>query len=242
MILVVPRERLNVHQVAGYLHLPEQEVRKLASRGRIPARRVGTDFVFRKAQIDRWVERRMRHIPPERLAQIERGVSAHHGLDHTSALVTSLIPDAGVVVPLPARTRDGVLRALADAADAAELIYDRNDLVEELREREQFCPTAVAPGVALPHPAHPLPYDIARSFVIVARTQGRIPFGCPDGTLTRLFFLICCKDERTHLHVLARICRMLDAATVDALMSAQDADQLLRLLVVREAAVPLARR
>ncbi|KKK86846.1 hypothetical protein LCGC14_2759170, partial [marine sediment metagenome] len=166
----MPRESLNLQQVARYLHLSEREVRRLASRGQLPARRVGEGFEFRKGQVDHWVERQLRDMPKRRLAQIERGVSAHHGMDHTSELVVPMIPAGGVVVPLPARTRDGALRALADAADQADLLYDRNDLISELREREQICPTAVVHGAAMPHPAHPLPYDIERSFVVVGRT------------------------------------------------------------------------
>ncbi|HET6429162.1 MAG TPA: PTS sugar transporter subunit IIA, partial [Phycisphaerae bacterium] len=114
----------------------------------------------------------------------------------------------------------------------------RADLVEELEERERLCPTTISPGVALPHPAHPLPYNIARSFVIVGLTASGIPFGCPDGSLTRLFFLICCKDERTHLHLLARISRMLlNRVTPAALMGAHDAVSLAAILHEREAAV-----
>jgi len=39
------------------------------------------------------------------------------------------------------------------------------------------------PGVALPHPRHPLPYDIAASFVVVGLTGAGIPFGAEDGSL-----------------------------------------------------------
>jgi len=233
----MPREVLDIQQVARYLNLSEKQVSRLAARGKLPARRVRNGFEFRKGQIDHWVEARMRDLSRDELAGIEQGVSAHHGLDHTGHFLTPLIPVGGVIVPLGGRTRGGVLRALAAAADEADLVYDGADLVEELEERERLCPTTISTGVALPHPAHPLPYNIARSFVIVGLTASGIPFGCPDGSLTRLFFLLCCKDERTHLHLLVRIGRMLDRATVAALMRAPDAVKLARILQEREAEV-----
>ena len=49
--------------------------------------------------------------------------------------------------------------------------------------------------------------------VVTARVEA-------DGSLTRLFFLICCKDESTHLHVLARLATMLhDQADVEDLIA-----------------------
>jgi PTS system nitrogen regulatory IIA component len=41
------------------------------------------------------------------------------------------------------------------------------------------------------------------------RTLSGIPFGAPQGELTDLFFLICCRDDRTHLRVLARLTRLI---------------------------------
>lgn len=238
----MPHEQMNARQVAGYLHMDLREVIKLASRGRIPARKVAGEFVFHKGQVDHWVESRMHELDGERLAKIEKGVSTHHGLgDDTweKLLVCPLIPDGGVSVPLEARTRDAAIRALINLADETGMVYARDELVDEIRKREELCSTALMPGVALPHPRHPLPYDIAESFVVVGLTASGIPYRTEDGSLTRLFFLICCKDERTHLHVLARLARMLRDRTVDKLMLAESPEDLSRRLIEREEAVLL---
>jgi PTS system nitrogen regulatory IIA component len=233
----MPREQMDAQQVADYLHLDMREVTKLASRGQIPCRKVSGRFVFVKGEVDHWVETQMHELKGARLARIEKGVSEHHGFDHEEMLVGPLIPPepGGVAVPLEARTREAVLRALVDIADQADLVYARDELIEEVRKREELCSTTVAPAVALPHPRYPLPYDIAASFVVVGLTPSGIPFGAPTGKLTRLFFLICCKDDRTHLHVLARLARMLDSQEMlDRFLSAQTAEELRRLLAERE--------
>ena len=234
----MPKEVLNEQQVAMYLHMDIREVVKLASRGQIPCRKVGGGFQFRMGELDHWVEAQMHTLGKDRLAGIARGVSAHHGFDVGSLTVSPMIPQAGLAVPLLARTRDAAIRAMVDLADKAELVYGRDDLIQEVRAREELCSTGLMRSVAFPHPRHPLPYDIAASFVVVGLTGAGIPYGAPDGSLTRLFFLICCKDDRTHLHVLARLALMLhDNTVVERLLEAADPDALRQLLLDREQAV-----
>ncbi len=230
----MPHELLSVEQVARYLKLTPQEVTRLASGGKIPCHKAQGKLQFRKGDVDHWVESHMADLSDTRLAEIEEGVSAHHGFDSALMLIMPLVPPTGVVVPLAARTKDAVIRNLVTVAEKADLAYDKADLIENIRQREELCPTTMLPGLAFPHPRHPLPYDIAESFIIVGRTDSGIPFGDPSGVLTRLFFLICCKDERTHLHVLARLSRMLDEKSLPELMDAPDADTLRALLQKRE--------
>jgi PTS system nitrogen regulatory IIA component len=233
----MPHEQMDDRQVAAYLHLDQREVNKLASRGKLPCRRVGGRFIFTKSEIDHWVFERMHRMEHDELARLERGVSSHHGFDHERLIVNELIPTDGLAVPLGAKTRNSVLRGLLDLAEMNEMVYVRDELLNEIQSREELCSTAIAPGVALPHPRHPLPYDIAESFVVVGLTASGIPFGAEDGGLTRLFFLICCKDDRTHLHVLARLARMLsDDAALQAFLHAETPDQLGSLLLQREQA------
>lgn len=231
----MPFEQMNQQQVADYLKMDRREVNRLSCRGSIPCRKVGGRFVYHKADIDHWVETQMPQLDKRRLADIEAGVREHHGMEHEAALILSLIPPDGVAVPLAARTRDSVLRGLVDLADDNEMVLAKDELLEAIRAREEMCSTAFGPGVAMPHPRHPLPYDITASFVIVGLTHSGIPFGAEDGSLTRLFFLICCKDERTHVHVLARLCRMLlIPGAMDNLLACETPDDLREHLAVLE--------
>jgi PTS system nitrogen regulatory IIA component len=223
----MPTEQMDEQQVAAYLHLDLRAVVKLASRGQIPCRKVGGKFLFRKGEVDHWVETQMHGLDKGRLADIEKGVSAHHGFDDHAELIVPLLPRKGLAVPLLARSRSGVIRDLVELADEADLVWAKDDLIQNVLQREELCSTAMVPGVAIPHPRHPLPYDIASSFVVAGLAPSGLPFGAQDGTLTRLFFLICCKDDRTHLHVLARLGRMLqDRSDIERLMGAANPEEL----------------
>jgi PTS system nitrogen regulatory IIA component len=151
-------------------------------------------------------------------------------------IISSLLPDSGIIDPLRARSRAGVLSDLVDAADACGLIFSRAELLEALMQREEMASTAILPQTALPHPRHPVPYDIARSFVVIGHSHAGVPFSARDGSLTRLFFLICCKDERTHLHVLARLGRVLQGDTIENLLAADSPSDLRRILIDAERA------
>ncbi|MDP6636558.1 MAG: PTS sugar transporter subunit IIA [Phycisphaerae bacterium] len=240
----MPHEQMNAAQVATYLAMDLREVIKLASRGQIPCRKLGGDkspsdrFRFIKSEVDHWIETQMHTLNRQRLASIAKSVSDHHGLDSEGMLLCSSIPDGGVDVPMHARTREATIRELVDVADRAGMVYLKAELLEEIREREDVCSTALIPGVALPHPRHPVEYDIVESFVVVGLTHSGIPFGAPDGSLTRLFFLVCCKDERTHLHLLARLAQMLHTPGVlDELMAAEAPDTVMSVLQRCEKAI-----
>ena len=169
----------------------------------------------------------MHDLDRERLRGIEKGVSRHHGMPENEMMIWPLVPLNGVVYPLKATSRDSVIRNLVKVADDAGLVYAKDELLTEIKSREDLCTTALIPGVALPHPRHPLPYDIAQSFIIVGLTASGVPYGAKDGSQTRLFFLICCKDDRTHLHVLSRIGGMLhDPSAIEALLTAQSSLEL----------------
>jgi PTS system nitrogen regulatory IIA component len=231
----MPREQMNEKQVAAYLNMDLREVQKLSARGQIPCRKIGGQFVYTKLEVDHWAFSRLGQMDHKELAGIEKGVSLHHGYDPHELSVESLIPRGGIAVPLDARTGGAVLRKLVDLGESLGVIYVPEELHDEIRKREELCSTAMVPGVALPHPRHPLPYDISDSFVLVGRTFKGVPYGAEDGTLTQLFFLICCKDERTHLHVLARLARILtESRQVEALLGAEDADALRETLAQAE--------
>lgn len=234
----MPHEQLNSKQVANYLHMDRREVEKLASRGKLPARKVGGEFRFIKSELDHWVELQMHKLSQESFEKIEKGVASHHGLNHREFSLCEMIPPGGIVVPLGAKTKQAVIRRLVDVADQQGIVYDRDFLIQEVTCREELCSTALMAGAAIPHPRSPLEYDIERSFVVVGLTSSGIPFGAEDGTLTRLFFLICCKDERTHLHVLSRLARLLHApGALELMLDVQNSNELIEILTQTEQAV-----
>lgn len=143
-----------------------------------------------------------------------------------------------VALGLTSRGKAGIIGEMVELADATGLVCDAQDLLDSLTEREKMCSTALPGGFALLHPRNHEPYMFAESFLAIGRTIGQIYFGAPDGGATDIFFLICCQDDRSHLHVLARLCMMCHhTAMLDEIRAAETPAEVLERVAAAEALV-----
>jgi len=204
----VDNEVMDLEQLAAYLRRDVREVSKLANRGHLPGKKVGGVWRFASSDINYWIETQMPALSEEQLAALEdRGDTA---VEFEEPLVTSLLTERTIAVPLRASTKASVLRELVTLAEQSWQIYDPDALLEAIKAREAVGSTALASGVAIPHPHQPLsPKAQGEAILALARTSHGIPFGAPDGGLTDLFFLVSCRGADMHLRVLARLSRLL---------------------------------
>jgi PTS system nitrogen regulatory IIA component len=212
-------DTLDLDSLASLLRRDRRELDKLAARGVLPGRKVGGAWRFARAEIRHWLEAEIRGFDEQQLQQLE----AAHPSEPSEPLITHLLPPACVAVPLDARTPNAVPRALVRVAEQSWHVFDPDAILKAVQEREARASTAQENGVALLHPHHPMPAALGESVLAFGRTSSGVPFGAPGGALTDLFFLICCRDERTHLRVLARLSRLLlREGFLDALRAAEE--------------------
>ncbi len=220
-------EVMDLEQVARYLQRDARDVARLATRGHLPARKVGGEWKFSRAEITHWVETQMHAYTEEELASLEGRPPGQT----PELLISTLLPEACVAVPLQARTRTSVLDELVAVAERSWQVYDPAAILQALKQREELGSTALEIGVAIPHPRRPLPNALGDSLIAYARTMTGIPFGGARGALTDIFFLVCCVDDRTHLRVLARLSRLLlRPGFLDELRAAESAAETFHLL------------
>jgi mannitol/fructose-specific phosphotransferase system IIA component (Ntr-type) len=118
-----------------------------------------------------------------------------------------------------------VLKDLVDLANVDWQVYDTEKVLAAVREREASASTAMAGGVAVPHPRRRTQELLAESLVAFGRAPGGVPFGDPKGSLTDLFFLVLAQDDVTHLRVLARLARLfLREGFLDQLRQCESSD------------------
>jgi PTS system nitrogen regulatory IIA component len=197
-------ETLDLAQLASLLRRDQRELSKLASRGQLPGRKVGGDWRFARADIRQWLETEMPGFDDEQLKRLEAA-----NPDPVEPLLTNLLAPDSVEVPLKARTASSVIREMVRLAEQSWQVYDPEAVLEAVRVREEAASTAQDCGAAILHPRRPLPNALGESVLAFGRAAGGIPFGAPGHGLTDLFFLVCCRDDRTHLRVLARLSRLL---------------------------------
>jgi len=235
----MPYRSMSLEDFAKYTGMDAREVRRLADRGKLPGQKVGGQWRFNRARVTEWLQQEMHTLDEGKLSALERamGAATEAGTAEGGMTVTSLIGLVGINVSLPAKTTASVLRELVKLAEGTGLLYDPAGLLVALEERESMCPTALPNGVAIPHPRQPMPYVSAEPMVCVGRVPRGIGFGSRSRELTRLFFLVCCHEDRHHLQVLARLVRVLHADTVESLMEAATSEELLQILIEKETQV-----
>lgn len=230
----MPYRSLTVQEVARMLGADARRVERMAQRGEIPCQKVGGQFRFNRAEITQWLQQEMAGMSDDHLAQVDAGMTAHREAEEDELILTPLLRVAAVATELDARTKQSTLRELVALAEQTGLVLDRQEFAEAVMRREELGSTAMEGGIAIPHP-RPLPYAIAEPILVVARTTGGIAFAAPDGRLTQLFFLTASPDDHHHVHILARLCRMLqDGDFVARLESAATAQEMIELMTERE--------
>ena len=194
-------------ELAKQLGRDRREIERLASRGRIPAHKRGSEWQFHAAEVTQWLEQEMRDYSDSQLAAVEMTQASTEVQPEVP--VTSLLKPELVQVPLEARTKRSVLEALIEVAGRTWQVWSPATILKAVQEREALLSTAFDNGVAIPHPRNPQPDTIGESLVAFGKTSSGIPFGAANNSLSDCFFLVLCKEPQTHLQVIARLVRMM---------------------------------
>lgn len=235
----MPFRLLDIEGVADYLHLTPADIEHRVKNREIPFEKRGERIVFRKRDIEEWASPRILNLPGQWLSEYH-GKSTQHTRRTFSndVLIANMVEAGAIEAEMASKTRTSVLADLVVIAEKTGHLSAPEELLEGLKSREELCSTALAGGFALPHPRFHDSYRFDASFVVVGRTVQGIHFGAHDGEPTRLFFLICCQDERLHLHALARLCVMAKkTGIVEDLLEAPDAESMKTLLTRAEQAI-----
>lgn len=222
-------ELLTLELLATRLGRDRREVERLVQRGTIPGRKINGVWMFHPIEVTQWLEQELRGYTAPQLEQVEDAQNSQE-LNPTAPLVSLLKPEL-VEVPLQARTKRSVLESLIEVAGRSWQVWQPAALLQAVQEREEVFSTGFENGVAIPHPRSPLPDAMGESLVAFGRTFSGIPFGAPRRMLTDIFFLVLCRDTRTHLQILARLGRMLQVPDfLPALREAPDSRSTYELL------------
>ena len=233
----MPTEDFDIDRLAAYLHLTPQVVTRMADRGKLPGRKIAGQWRFSRAEIHHWLEERIGAADEEELVNVEGVLRRNRGPDDAENIILAdlLLPEA-IAVPLAARTRDKVIRAMVDLAAGTGFLWDPEKMGDAVRDREEMQSTAMENGLALLHPRRPMSGILGQAFMAFGRTSTGIPFGGGFGNLTDLFFLICSVDDRGHLRTLARLARVLGSPGVlEALREVEDGVAAHRVIAEAEA-------
>jgi PTS system fructose-specific IIA component len=123
-------------------------------------------------------------------------------------LLSELLKEDRIRVPLGSRTKDDLLRELVELATPQCDPAGVEAILASVREREQLLSTGIGAGVAIPHGKTPV---IDQLIMAAGVTAQPVDFDALDGQPVELFFLLIGPESASgaHIKVLSRISRLL---------------------------------
>ena len=236
---IIQQEYISIGQLAAYLGWSTRFIEGLVRGEHLPGFEIEGQWRFRRDDVVDWLEQKIQTLDTARISELEAEMESSLLADGTfrttrSDRLTSRLPLKGIALDVKAANKVELLKSLTTVAEATGLLFDREHLLASLVDRESLCSTAMPGGVALCHPRRPIPSIIERQFLCFVRTTVPVEFGSEDGEGTSLFFLLCTPDDRSHLHGLARLARILHGSTPELLKTAVTTGEVLGILADAE--------
>jgi nitrogen PTS system EIIA component len=239
---MLPRT-LTIDELADYLHVSPRHVQQLLQDSDLPCVLRGGRMLFEREEIDAWASQRLLRLPGKSLDWYhQRTMQGTRQFFPRAALIPVLLAPEYIDLELRAKTRASLIHAMVALAESTGRVFDPREVRDSVEAREALCSTALPGGLALLHPRQQQSFRFEGSFVVLGRTIQSIPYGAADGQASRLFFLICCENERIHLHTLARLFLLARKTKIVAeLLAAPDAASAHEALVAAEMSILPAR-
>ncbi len=138
-------------------------------------------------------------------------------------LLTDILTEDRIKVPLASTAKDAIIAELVDTLVAGGAVSDREKALQAVMERERTRTTGIGNGLAVPHGKSPAVSDLVMA---IGRPAQPVDFASIDSKPVSLVVMLISPPDRTgpHIQALAHISRLL---SIDAfrkkLLEAKDA-------------------
>jgi len=221
--------------IARFLGESLPGVRKALLGSRLKAIQKQGCMVYSRDDVLNWISENFSSLTTENLMKADMASADHGGLDPFGCGITQLLQGGRVYFPERISTRHSVFRSLSAKAVELGAVYDQSELCEQLEMREQVLSTALRCGVALIHPLEIGKMYIEHELLLMMIPPHPVPFGELSGRLTSIFFLLLFPDPHRHVHVLARINRILrDSFFIENLLDSMTEEEAISAMRHRE--------
>ena len=208
-------EIMTIEEVASYLRVSERTVYEWAQKGDLPGGKIGTTWRFKSADIEKWVN--------DRLKGQGAAVDEH-------AVSSVLTPER--VFLLPEGNKAGVLGQLIDSLSRAPEVRNASVLRSGMLERERLMSTGIGFGVGVPHVRSDAVSDLIMAVAVCKK--GIEDYDSLDGIPVTIVCMLAARaDQHTeYLRTLSSISsRLKDAPVRKELLGLKDASAVVALLM-----------
>jgi PTS system nitrogen regulatory IIA component len=175
---------MTVEDVAKLLRVSERTVYDWAQKGEIPGGMFGTSWRFKRSEVTKWIDRRVKSSKKS-----------------TSALPLPLssVLDLKRIVFLDEDLKESVLARLADVLSEAPQIHNRAELLSQIFRREELMSTGIGLGIGVPHVRLNSVDDIVMA-VGVCR-EPVVDYDSLDGEPVRFVCMIAARADQHAKHI-----------------------------------------
>ena len=146
-------EFLNLEKAAEHIQVDANELKHVAQRGEIDAAVRGGEWFFEHSALDEWAQRNLLASSRKALVERHRALMDKRRRERREQLgVAGLLREDAISLSIAAKAKAGIVRDMADLAEATGLVYDPEGLFKAIMSREEAASTAVGAGAAFLHP------------------------------------------------------------------------------------------
>jgi len=204
-------EILTLEEVATYLRVSERTVYDWANKGEIPCGKIGTNWRFKRTEIERWVDQRL---------------GAGRAAIRPDAVPLAKVLTGDRVQMLDCESKEEALNALIDSLATAPEVKNRDELAREVFERESLMSTGIGFGVGVPHVRI---HSVSELVMAVGINRKPIDdYASLDDQPVRIICMVAARADQhaQYLKILSAISGLLRQEAVrDALLAAKDSTE-----------------
>jgi PTS system nitrogen regulatory IIA component len=206
---------MTVQEVAEYLRVSERTIYDWASKNQIPCGKIGTTWRFKRAEIEQWVDSRLRKPA---------------AADSNSASIVDVLTPQRIIL-FEAKSKKEALERLIEVIAAHPAVKDKNEFAEGIFRREQLMSTGIGLGVAVPH----VRLESIKGLIMavgISRTEIE-DYESLDGRPVRILFMVAAgKNQHVqYIKILGAISRLIkDEKMRNCLIEAADPQAVYNLL------------
>ncbi len=225
---------LTLKELADYLRVNERTVLRMLKSGQIEGVKIGGQWRFSSSQIDQM-------FFSGRSEESSEGEDSSVPLSEITAQqavarpVNRVLTSSRIIPDMEAENKDQALQELLEPLFRAEVVLERQALLDRVRAREELLSTGVGGQVAIPHPRDPVADLQEPAVIVMGRSAEGIDFDAIDGKPVHVFFLICCERIETHLHFMGQLAQLVrENDFVERCKTSGTTDELFRVVMETE--------
>lgn len=212
-------ELMTVEDVAKLLKVSERTVYDWAQKGDLPGGKFGTSWRFKRSEVTKWIDRRVRAAkkPPSALP-----------------LPLATVLDPQRIVFLEEVTKEAVLARLAEVLATAPQVHDGEELLRQILRREELMSTGIGLGIGVPHVRLNSVDDIVMAVGVCRRPVE--DYESLDGEPVRFVCMIAARSDQhaKHIKLLAALAQCLkDESVREAIYAAETQEEVFSALAER---------